>query len=194
MMGKRLTGHPHDHQAEYPHQAGIAMKLWRRPYPVEEAALRRARTKTAAQVKQMVAEQWARPSVPVVSIRLPYPTSTNRLWRRTATGISRSPAYATWFRAAGNELNAQHPGRVHGPYALTVSLGRPDRRKRDLDNIVKSISDLLKTNGVVDDDSQAVRITLQWVPVAGAHVLVETVDYAAQRAIYGASSSLEKAA
>jgi Holliday junction resolvase RusA-like endonuclease len=140
----------------------------------------------AARIKTALDQQWSRPDVPIVSIRLPYPTSCNRLWRRTSTGVHRAPAYATWFRAAGNELNAQHPGRIRGPYALTVSLGRPDRRRRDLDNTIKAISDLLVTNGVIDDDSEAVRITLQWVPVDGANVLIETITSSVERTIYGA--------
>jgi hypothetical protein len=32
-------------------------------------------------------------------------------------------------------LVAQHPARVAGPVAITIAAGRPDRRKRNLDNV-----------------------------------------------------------
>lgn len=126
-----------------------------------------------ARIADALEQQWTRPSANVVVLHLPHPTSTNRLYRKTSTGVHRSPAYATWFRAAGNELNAQHPGKVSGPYELRISLGRPDRRRRDLDNIVKAISDLLVSHGVVSDDSEAIKITLEWSDaIFGAHVFV----------------------
>lgn len=143
------------------------IELTRKPYPVEAAALRRARIEAAIET------QWARPAANVVALYLPYPTSVNRLWRKTATGVYRSPEYGTWFRAAGNELNAQNPGKVSGPYELRIVLGRPDRRRRDLDNTVKAISDLLVTHGVIGDDSEAIKITLEWSDaITGAHVFV----------------------
>lgn len=148
------------------------LELTRKPYPVEAAALRRAKP-LRTRIEAALETQWARPAANVVALYLPYPTSTNRLYRRTSTGVYRAPAYATWFRAASNELNAQHPGKVSGPYELRIVLGRPDRRRRDLDNIVKSISDVLVLNRVVDDDSQAIKITLEWSDaVTGAHVFV----------------------
>lgn len=129
-----------------------------------------------ARIKAALADQWKRPDVPEVVLHLPYPTSVNNLYRRTARGVYKSPAYGTWFRAAGTMLDAQHPGKVSGPYHLTVALCRPDRKRRDLDNTVKSISDLLVHHRVVDDDSEAVTVLLQWDLgiIEGAHVLVRS--------------------
>jgi Holliday junction resolvase RusA-like endonuclease len=39
----------------------------------------------------------------------------------------------------------------------------PDKRRRDLGNLEKPISDLLQSLGVIDDDSNARAINLQWV-------------------------------
>ncbi len=126
-----------------------------------------------ARLRAAVAAQWPRRAQASVTLDLPYPVSTNRLWQKGLTGLVRTPTYATWFRAAGNRLNEQHPGKVKGEYELTVLLGKPDRRKRDLDNTIKSLSDLLVEHGIIDDDSFARKITLEWSSdVTGARVTV----------------------
>jgi len=52
---------------------------------------------------------------------------------------------------------------VIGPYELTVRVSRPDERKRDLDNLLKPISDLLCSIGVIEDDSLCRRILAEWI-------------------------------
>lgn len=134
-------------------------------------------TKLAARVKDALDAQWKRRDVSSVTLHLPYPPSTNRLWQKIRGGMSKTPRYATWTVAAGQELASQRPGRVRGYYMLSLSLSRPDKRRRDLDNAVKAISDLLVTHGVVDDDSMARRVMLEWLEdgVPGATVTVTSV-------------------
>jgi crossover junction endodeoxyribonuclease RusA len=102
------------------------------------------------------------------------PPSANRIWRRSGSRIHKSCAYTDWLRTAGWEAKSQHPGSVSGPYKLTLQAVRPDRRRRDLDNLIKGTSDLLTSIGVIDDDSQCEMISARWV-TSGAplHVRVE---------------------
>lgn len=99
----------------------------------------------------------------MIAIRLPYPPSANRLWRRSAKGMRRSDEYVAWLTEAGWEASRQRPGKIQGPYKLSIHAVRPDRRKRDLDNLFKSTCDLLQGLGIIEDDSQAEMISARWV-------------------------------
>ena len=52
---------------------------------------------------------------------------------------------------------------MKGRYKLTVLAVRPDKRKRDLDNLFKAASDVLVEIGVVEDDSLCDWIEARWV-------------------------------
>jgi len=128
----------------------------------------------ATKIKDALRDQWSRPVVDLVQLDLPYPVSTNALWMRSSTTghIIRSPRYAKWFQAAGNELAIQRPGCIRGTYSLEVLIERKSGR-RDIDNAIKSLSDLLVANQVVEDDSLAQRITLEWSDtIKGAWVTI----------------------
>ena len=80
----------------------------------------------------------------------PLPVSTNRLWRTGKGRVFRSKVSDSWIKAAGWELLAQRPGQVE----VSIALGRPDSRKRDLDNAAgKAVLDLLVAHQVIEDDS-----------------------------------------
>jgi len=128
----------------------------------------------AAKIKDALRDQWSRPVVDLVQLDLPYPVSTNALWMRSSTTgqTVRSPRYAKWFQAASNELAIQRPGCVRGKYSLEVLIERKSGR-RDIDNAIKSLSDMLVSNQVVEDDSLAQRITLEWSDtIKGAWVAI----------------------
>ena len=62
---------------------------------------------------------------------------------------------------------------------MTIDYHPPDRRKRDIDNIIKPILDALQHAGLFDDDFQIQKITATRHDVQDGGVvviLVETVD------------------
>jgi crossover junction endodeoxyribonuclease RusA len=91
---------------------------------------------------------------------LPYPPSANRLWRAGRGHVHLSPAYTQWLDEAGWHVAEQRRGHIRGPYRLGIAALRFDRRKRDLDNLIKPINDRL---GVVEDDCLAELISVRWV-------------------------------
>jgi Holliday junction resolvase RusA-like endonuclease len=118
----------------------------------------------------------SRRPIDTVRLALPFPPSTNALWKKGRTGMYRSPSYKTWLNGAGWKLNEQHPGCVRGDYAIRITLERKDRKRRDADNFVKAVSDLLVTHGVIEDDSFAEMVTIRWSPkVSGCRVVVRSV-------------------
>jgi crossover junction endodeoxyribonuclease RusA len=122
-------------------------------------------------------QQWSRKAQPVVTLTLPYPPSQNHIWKRGRTGMYRAPRYMSWLTAAGYALSAQHPGCIRGDYRIKITLGRPDKRRRDLDNTEKVVSDLLVRHGVIEDDSKAVQISLAWSDrIEGCRVSLKAVN------------------
>lgn len=110
---------------------------------------------------------------------LPFPPSVNSLWTPTGTGgVRRSSRYASWIRTAGTTLLIQRPGRIAGPYSLHVILSR--RRRVDMDNTVKALSDLLETHGVIENDRLCNRLTVEWAEdIDDCRVTVEAWQVAA---------------
>jgi crossover junction endodeoxyribonuclease RusA len=97
----------------------------------------------------------------MVRLELPFPPSVNGLTANASKGRVKTPAYRAWFALASTCIKDRH--RVgFGPYSLSICLRRPDKRRRDLGNLEKAISDLLVAHGVVRDDSLSERISLQW--------------------------------
>jgi crossover junction endodeoxyribonuclease RusA len=99
----------------------------------------------------------------VITLQIGYPPSANKIWRRSGKRIHRSTQYVDWLEAEGWNIINQRQGGVSGPYRLAIFAVRPDRRRRDIDNLLKPLNDLLVSVGVVDDDSDAQSIHLEWV-------------------------------
>jgi crossover junction endodeoxyribonuclease RusA len=96
-------------------------------------------------------------------LSLPYPPSANHLWRSNRGRVHKSPKYEKWLYAAGIMALAAKPRGIIGAYKLSIAAVRPDNRRRDLDNIIKPINDLLKAVGVIEDDSDCEMICARWV-------------------------------
>lgn len=100
----------------------------------------------------------------MIALALPYPPSANSLWRQVNGRTLVSKRYRVWRAEA--EWIARIAGRgarLRGHYELTLTAERPDRRRRDIDNLIKPCSDALKAGGLIEDDCLADRIVLAWM-------------------------------
>ena len=89
------------------------------------------------------------------SFSMPYPPSTNRIWRR-----GRGRTYKT---AAAREYETAAAGKTDVAFgdatvSVQIALTPPDRRRRDIDNPIKTILDAIVHAGILDDDSQVVSL------------------------------------
>lgn len=82
--------------------------------------------------------------------------------------MRRSDTYEQWRLEAGLVALAQRAGKVSGKYKISIHAVRPDRRKRDIDNLIKPINDLMVTIGAVTDDDLCEMVTARWVTTGNA--------------------------
>ena len=109
-------------------------------------------------------------------IDLPFPPSTNNLFINVKKGRIPSQRYEEWRLEAGYKLNSC--GAVSGPVSIAYEFGEPDKRKRDLDNLLKAPSDLLVTHGIIEaDDNSIVRsINATWnSSVTGVRITITPI-------------------
>ena len=90
----------------------------------------------------------------MLELELPFPPSVNHYYRRVGprTLISREGrAYREQVCSVLHRLGVKElPGRL----AVVIEAHPPDRRRRDLDNMQKSLLDSLEKAGAYTDDSQ----------------------------------------
>lgn len=104
----------------------------------------------------------------ICSLDLPFPPSVNHYWRHVQLGKRR----ATLVSAAGRKyqtdvygcvLEKRATAAVHpdARIAVYILLKMPDRRRRDVDNYLKSLLDALTNAQVWRDDSQIDLLTIE---------------------------------
>lgn len=102
----------------------------------------------------------------MIRLSLPFPPGVNNLYPTSRTGHRfKSDDYKAWTAAANVKLVEQlgiRPEKVSGPFEVNIILMRRDRRKTDLDGRIKALLDFLTQSGIIEDDSLAQRISIEW--------------------------------
>jgi crossover junction endodeoxyribonuclease RusA len=92
------------------------------------------------------------------SFTLPWPPSTNSIWRAQISkyGVRNtvSPEYRAWKDAAGWELQRQRVACFAAKVGIHIELCPPHKNDYDPDNFVKAILDLLVKHQVIVGDSK----------------------------------------
>ncbi len=85
---------------------------------------------------------------------LPFPPSVNHYWRRVGPRTLISREGREFRRKVCSILAAGSGDPFAGPIAVRLDAYPPDRRRRDLDNLLKGTLDALEHGGAYDDDGQ----------------------------------------
>jgi crossover junction endodeoxyribonuclease RusA len=84
---------------------------------------------------------------------LPVP-KTNRYIRRKNGQVFKSPRVTLWEARAVWEIQNQYGGKkLTKPVKVEVYFFLPDSRKRDIDNMLKTLWDVLQKAEVIEDDN-----------------------------------------
>lgn len=97
----------------------------------------------------------------MVELNLPYPPSVNHYWRRVGERTLISRGGRAFRETVCSILAADGVRPLAGPLVVDIQVHPPDRRRRDVDNIAKSLLDAMQHGGDYTDDSQIVRLSIE---------------------------------
>ena len=92
----------------------------------------------------------------MVVYTIPWPPSTNSLWRAFRGRNILSKEARIWFASGLESLTAQKARPILGRVEIVVVLHPPSKRQYDIDNRLKAVLDLLVKAGVIEDDGNRV--------------------------------------
>lgn len=95
-----------------------------------------------------------------VSFDLPWPPSVNRYYRHVGPRVLISREGRKYRMMVVSRLGG-HFKKLSGAVAFIAECYPPDRRRRDLDNLLKCLQDSVTAAGVLDDDSQIKRLEME---------------------------------
>lgn len=116
-----------------------------------------------------------------VQLNLPYPPTINHYYRHVGGSISGRKALtdkAKRFRHDVGQVKLINYKLIResgvilpfcGPVAVAVELHPPDKKTRDVDNVLKPILDALQHAGILDNDEQVEALSIRRI-AAGAQL------------------------
>jgi crossover junction endodeoxyribonuclease RusA len=102
----------------------------------------------------------------MVEVNMPYPPSGNHIWKHTRAGkhylTEEARAFFSKIRfiVSNQGYDIKLDSRLH----VVCRICPPDKRKRDLDNVWKVVSDSMTKAGVWVDDCQIDKLELHRLP------------------------------
>lgn len=107
-------------------------------------------------------------------INLPFPPSVNSLYNNRKGGRCKTKRYKEWEANATEMLLRQNRGKHQNQVAVNIFATKPDKRKRDIDNIAKATLDFLVSMGIILDDSLIQILHIEWATRPnGIYVIIE---------------------
>jgi len=118
----------------------------------------------------------------LISLTLPWPPSVNRIWRCVGGRVLLSADGRAYRQAVAVAVLEQHGAGdpLTGRLSMVIEAYPPDRRRRDLDNLLKAILDSLEhTGSVYKNDSQIDHLSIRRMSVekpGRAEVSIRQID------------------
>jgi Holliday junction resolvase RusA-like endonuclease len=95
-------------------------------------------------------------------LTLPFPPSTNRIWRHVGTKVLLSrEGRAYRQRVAEVVMLARVQSFGRHKLTMVIDASMPDARRRDLDNLLKAAQDAMQAARVYEDDSQIIDLRIR---------------------------------
>jgi crossover junction endodeoxyribonuclease RusA len=109
----------------------------------------------------------------MIELTLPWPPTINTYWRNVNGKTLLSAKGREYRKAVADQVLIQRAAK-HVDYAVRVEIQafRPDRRRRDLDNLLKAVLDGMVHAGVMEDDALIEDLRIYWADEVGGMVKV----------------------
>ena len=110
----------------------------------------------------------------MIEITLPWPPSVNTYWRNFDGRMIISARGREYRETVGDQMTLQKMVKhFKGQLRVEIEAFRPDKRRRDLDNLLKATLDGLAHAGVYEDDSQIVDLRIYWAKDIGGMLKIK---------------------
>lgn len=110
----------------------------------------------------------------MIELNLPFPPSVNTYWRTYNGRMLISEKGRAYRKAVADQVLIQRGNKHYeGKVKMTIEAFRPDKRKRDLDNLLKAPLDALTHAGVYMDDQLIVDLRIFWAEDDGGYLKVK---------------------
>lgn len=110
----------------------------------------------------------------MIEFTLPWPPSVNTYWRNFDGRMIISARGREYRETVGDQMTLQKMvKRYTGCLRVEIEAWRPDKRRRDLDNLLKATLDGLAHAGVYEDDSQIVDLRIYWAKDIGGMLKIK---------------------
>lgn len=90
----------------------------------------------------------------ILRFELPYPPSVNHYYLHTSNGVILGAKGKSYRRDVSLLLHRYRKACGERKLAITINLFPPDKRKRDIDNVLKCLLDSMEYANVYDNDNQ----------------------------------------
>lgn len=112
-----------------------------------------------------------------IQLTLPWPPSVNRYWRTFQGRMIISAEGRSYRKAVADQVLIQRGAKHYeGKLRVVIEAWRPDKRKRDLDNLLKAVLDSLTHAGVWADDGLIVDLRIYWAEDIGGMLKVKVSE------------------
>ena len=105
---------------------------------------------------------------------LPWPPSVNTYWRTFRGRMTISAKGREYRKVVADQVVLQSAAKHYaGKLIVEIEAWRPDKRRRDLDNLLKAALDGMTHAGVWDDDSNIVDLRIYWAEHIGGMLKIK---------------------
>ncbi len=111
-----------------------------------------------------------------VSLSLPWPPSANRYWRHVGNRVLVSKEALLYKKHIGLLSLLWKRPCLMGRISLSIQAFPPDKRARDIDNLLKVTLDALQYANLFENDSQIDKITIERMEQRKGGELIITIN------------------
>ena len=109
----------------------------------------------------------------MIEITLPWPPTVNTYWRNFNGRTIISAKGREYRKAVADQVLIQRADKqIYYAVKVEIECFRPDRRRRDLDNLLKALLDSMTHAGVMQDDALIADLRVYWADEIGGMVKV----------------------